>query len=132
MATIGMTMAAISPADNLLPLRLEELVLPFEGFELESLLKPGVCEEDEPSADCVTPAVGIEKSLPPAADVGLLPFPGAVVEISANIVPLVCPQPREIWVLMSPTLLDRAYVTHAGASDELDNSPPSVPSIMCL
>lgn len=46
MATIGMTIAAISPVDSFL------LELPFEEpVVVEPVLEPGAFEEDGPSAD---------------------------------------------------------------------------------
>lgn len=135
MATIGITMAAISPVDSFL------LELPFEEpveepveepFEVESVVRTGVFEDDGPSAGCVTPTFGVELVVPPAVEVGLLAFPPpAVVEISASIVPAEFPHPREISVRKSPRLLDRAYVTHAGASEELKRSLSSVRLPIC-
>jgi len=71
MATIGITMAAISPVDSfLLELPFEEPVE--EPVEVESVVRA------------------------PAVEVGLLAFPPpAVVEISASIVPAEFPHPRE-------------------------------------
>lgn len=118
MATIGITIAAISPVDSFL------LELPFEEpVEVEAVVGPGEFEDDGPSAGCVTPTFGVDLVVPPAVEVGLLAFPPpAVVEISASIVPAEFPHPREISVRESPRLLDRAYVTHAGASEELKRS----------
>lgn len=119
MATIGITIAAISPVDSIL------FELPFEEpVVVEPVL---AFEEAGPSADCVTPAFGVELVVLPAVEVGLLSFPPpAVVEMSASIVPAVFPHPKEISVRKSPRLLDRAYVTHAGAFEELEMSPSSV------
>lgn len=116
MATIGITIAAISPMDSFL------LELPFEEpAEVESVVGPGAFEDDEPSAGCVTPTFEAELVVPPSVEVGLLAAfpPPAVVEISASIVPGEVPHPRERSVCKSPRLLDRAYVTHAGRFAEL-------------
>lgn len=131
MATIGITIAAISPVDSfLLELPFEE---PFEEpFEVESVVGPGAFEDDGPSAGCVTATFGVDLVVPPAVEVGLLAFPPpAVVEISASIVPAEFPHPRERSVRESPRLLDRAYVTHAGASEELKRSLSSVQLAIC-
>lgn len=123
MATIGITIAAISPVDSFL------LELAFEEpAELESVVGPGAFEDDGPSAGCVTPTFGSELVVPPAVEVGLLAAfpPPAVVEISTSIVPAEVPHPRERSVCKSPRLLDRAYVTHDGAFEELKRSLSSV------
>lgn len=122
MATIGITIAAISPVDSFL------LEPPFEELvEVESVTGPAAFEDDGPSAGCVTPTFVVNSVVPPAAEAVLLAFPPpAVVVISASIVPADLPHPSEISVRESPRLLDRAYVTHAGASEELERSLLSV------
>lgn len=57
--------------------------------------------------------------------------PPAVVEMSASIVPADFPHANEYSVRESPRLLDRAYVTHPGASEELKGSPSSVRLAIC-